>query len=296
MIPTIRIAVSRHSAFYSPLLAALGGGFLEKQSLHAEYGVKPRGRSIHDLIRSGEADLVQAAVSTNWDPMERGLATPAVHFAQINQRDGFFLVAREPAAEFSWKELEGRTLLADHVQQPLAMLQYAAHVQEVEWSKIQVINAGSMAEMEAAFRSGEGDFIHLQGPAAQLLEKDGLGRIVAAVGEAMPPVSFSSLAASRDFLQTEAAAAFMGAYREALRWVNETPAAEIAAVEASLFPGLDPVALEAAIARYQRLRTWNPDPTISRDLYEQALDVFLYSNVISRRHPYEEVVVAPPGA
>ena len=53
--------------------------------------------------------------------------------------------------------------------------------------------------MEKAFREGQGDFVHLQGPAPQQLELDGAGRVVAALGEVIPPVAFSSLMATREF-------------------------------------------------------------------------------------------------
>ena len=39
--------------------------------------------------------------------------------------------------------------------------------------------------MIAAFKSGEGEYIHLQGPAPQQLEHDGHGHIVAALGDAI---------------------------------------------------------------------------------------------------------------
>ena len=45
---------------------------------------------------------------------------------------------------------------------------------------------------------------------------------------------------------------------------------------------------------YQGLGCWNPAVEISRGSYETALDVFLHSNLITRRHDYEDVVVAPP--
>ena len=51
--------------------------------------------------------------------------------------------------------------------------------------------------MVAAFRSGAGDYVHLQGPAPQQLEADGVGHVVASVGEAIGPVAFSSLCARR---------------------------------------------------------------------------------------------------
>jgi NitT/TauT family transport system substrate-binding protein len=292
--PTIRILVSRHSAFYSPLIAALAAQFLDRQGAQASYGVLQPGQRSHSLIRSGETDIVQSAVSSNWRPMEAGQRDLPVHFAQINCRDGFFLIGRRPSPAFSWTDLEGRQLLADHAFQPLAMLKYAARLNRAAWQSIHAIDAGSPDQMEAAFRAGRGEYVHLQGPAAQQLELDGIGQIVAAVGAAMPPVAFSSLTASRAFLETPLAGAFLRAYRQARQWVCQTPARQVAAAEAAFFPAVPQPALTAAIARYQQLGCWEGDLSISRDLYEQALDVFLDCQAISRRWPYEDVVVPPP--
>src|SRR5207249_10838563 len=161
-----------------------------------------------------------------------------VHFAQINQRDGFFITARPGANPFEWKHLQGARLLADHAQQPLAMLKYGLHLKGVDLSRIQMINAGAPEAMEKAFREGQGDFVHLQGPAPQQLEKDGIGKVVAAMGDAIPPVAFSSLMATREFLETPTAQAFMRAYRRSLRFVIESSPEEIAAAESGFFPGV----------------------------------------------------------
>jgi len=290
---TIRILVSRHSAFYSPLISTIAGGFLAEEDLDSTYSVL-KGLSAADAIRRGEADVVQTAVSSSWGLIEKGDRDLPVHFAQINQRDGFFLTGRQPDPSFHWKTLEGRSLLADHGGQPLVMLKYAAFVNGVDWSRINVVNAGGIDEIDAAFRAGRGDYVHQQGPLPQQLEKDGIGSIVASVGASMPAVAFSSLMASREFLKAGTARAFMRAYRKARRWVSEAPAKEITDKEARFFPGIDRDVLEATIARYQALGCWHGDPTISRELYEQSLTVFLHSTAISRRHPYEDVVVLPP--
>lgn len=288
---TIRILVSRHSAFYSPLIAVIAAGFLDREGAEASYGALQPGQRSHSLIRNGEADIIQSAVSSNWRPMEGGDRDLPVHFAQINCRDGFFLVGRRPSPAFSWRDLEGRQLLADHAFQPLAMLKYAARLNGAAWQRIDALDAGSPEQMQAAFRAGRGDYVHLQGPAAQQLEHEGIGQVVVAVGAAMPAVAFSSLTASRAFLGSGLAAAFLRAYRQARQWVRETPAGEVAAAEAAFFPAVSHQALSAAIARYQQLGCWEGDLSISRGLYEQALEVFLDSQAISRRWPYEDVVV-----
>jgi len=276
-----RLMASRHSAFYSPYLTCVN---LLRQAGHdVTYGVLGPRQRTHALLRDGEADIVQSAVSSNWQLREQGIEPLPVHFAQINQRDGFFLAGRAPEAEFPWKSLEGKTLLADYGKQPLAMLKYAVKHNGVDWKRIRVVNAGAPDRMEAAFRDGTGDYVHLQGPVTA-------GEIVASVGACMPPVAFSSLCCAAAYRKTAEHAAFLEVYRRAREWVQTAPAAEIAAGEASFFPSIPPGLLTDTIARYQLLGTWSGGIEISRDLYEQALNVFQSSGDISWRHRYEEVV------
>ena len=291
---TIRIMVSRHSAFYSPLLSTIAAGFLREEGFESTYEVLTPGSDAQELIRNGKIDIVQSAVSSSWARMEKSEGALAAHFAQINQRDGFFLTGRSHDQSFDWKKLEGASLLADHGAQPLAVLKYAAHLNGADWSKIKVIDAGGVEEIDAAFRNGLGDYVHQQGPAAQQLERESVGHVVASVGEAMPPVAFSSLMASREFLKTADAKAFIRAYARARRWVNQAPAEEVADREAEFFPQADHDALTRTIARYQSLGCWDGDLEITHERYEQALNVFLHSGKISRRYPYEDVVVHPP--
>jgi len=148
--------------------------------------------------------------------------------------------------------------------------------------------------MDHAFRSGTGDYIHQQGPAPQQLEHDGAGHIVAALGDAIGPCAFSSLAATRDWLRTEAGRRFTRAYRKARAWFLSQPAATIADAESSFFPEIDRNVLVRTIATYQTLGCWTPHVEITRQAFEVTLDVFQHAKLITKRHRYEDVVVAPP--
>ena len=290
----LRILVSRHSVFYSPLISTIAGGFLERQGLSAEYGILQKGQTSAKLICEGAVDIMQSAVSSNWKPMEAGESPLPVHFAQINQRDGFFLVARKVDVPFTWKNLEGSVLIADHGMQPMAMLKYAGKTNGVDWPRVRLVDAGTPEEMQRAFRNGEGDFIHLQAPASHQLEAAQLGRIVVSVGASMPPVAFSSLCCSREFLRTGTFRAFLTAYRQAREWVRTAPAEEVARKEADFFPGIDTSVLAAAIRAYQKVGNWEGGIEIPRDLYEQALTVF--DGIIQFRHPYDQVCTSPAAA
>lgn len=290
----LRVMASRHSAFYSPLLGAIAGGFLQAQGFDPVYASLPPGKTVAQLLAAGEIDVAQSAVSASWGALEQGQQPPTVHFAQINERDGFLIAGRHPDPTFSWDKLLSGRFMFVHGGQPQAMLAYAMHKQGVDLAQVRAVNAGATATMMAAWRQGQGDYFHEQGPYPQHLEHEQVAHIVASVGRVIGPVAFSSLTATREWLQRPEAKGFMRAYRQAREWVNTAPAAEIARAEQEFFPEVDQRVLTTTIAYYQQLGCWNPPMTISRATYEVALDVFMHSRLITRRHPYEQVVVPPP--
>ena len=292
----IRIMFSRYSAFYSPLIATKAAGFLSAEGLDAVFSIASPGEVPRARLADGSVHLIQSAVSASFAPLERGETSEIVHFAQINQRDGFLIAGRAPDPAFRWDKLAGARVLVDHGGQPLAMFKFALHRQGVDYGRVIAVDAGTAEQMSNAFCAGEADYVHLQGPAPQQLEKDGAGHVVASVGEAIGPVAFSSLCSTRSWLAGDMARAFMRAYRKAQAWVLETPAGEIAKVEGPYFEGIDADVLERTIAFYQQLGNWAPTPNIPRDAYEVTLDVFAHSGLITRRHPYDAVVVPPPGS
>lgn len=286
----INIMALRHSAFYSPLLITISGGFLKEEGLEPNYEIATPQKTIPDSIRSGETHLAQLAVAASFSDLEQGKEIDIVHFAQINERDGFFITGRQPASGFTWEKLIGKKVLVDHLFQPLAMLKYGLHLQGIDYSDLMAIDAGNVDDIDKAFRDGQGEYVHQQGPAPQQLEHDRTGYPVAAVGDLIGPVAFSSLCCSREWLKTDMARAFMRAYRKARLFTIESPAEKIAELEAEFFPRIDRQVLIDTIATYQQLGCWTPGTTISKTAYEKLLDVFLYNKMITRRHPYESCI------
>lgn len=265
----IRVMASRHSAFYSPLLICVRR--LREEGHEVPYGVLAPGQKTYELLRDGEVDVVQSAVSSNWRLMDRGIAPLPVHFAQINCRDGFFLAGREADPAFSWRKLEGRTVAADFGEQPLAMLEFAARQNGVEWERVRLA------------REGEAEYAHQQAPV--------VGReIVASVGASMPRVAFSSLCCGREFVKSAEYAHFRETFARAKAWARDSDAGSVADTIGEFFPGVGREAVAEAVRRYQTLGNWEGGLEIPRDLYEQALDVFVAAGKIAARRPYEDVV------
>ncbi|MGH9578310.1 MAG: hypothetical protein ACRD3R_12800, partial [Terriglobales bacterium] len=114
-------------------------------------------------------------------------------------------------------------------------------------------------------------------------------------GEAIGPCAFSSLAATREWLASDMARAFMRAYRKGRAWLIATSPAEVAKREASFFPDVDVGVLTTTIAAYQKLGNWSPHVEITRPAFEATLDIYQHAGKITRRHRYEDAIAQPPG-
>ncbi|MGI9475087.1 MAG: ABC transporter substrate-binding protein [Hyphomicrobiaceae bacterium] len=290
----MHIQFTLFSAFYSPLISTMSGGFLKEEGIDASYSVAPPGVSAIKALEAGEAQVIQSAPSQGFTSLGKGETPTAIHFAQINEMDGFFLTGREPDAAFEWKKLEGANVVMFGGGQPLAMFKYACHKAGIDFDKINAITPGGAADIDKAFRAGEGAYVQQQGPFPQQLEADGVGHVVALVGPKIGPNAFSSLASTREWLATDQAKAFTRAYRKTRVYMNETPAADIARAEKSYFPDIDEAVLAKCIETYQQLGCWTPHVEITKPAFEVALDVFEHFGTLKERYAYEQVCVLPP--
>jgi len=148
----ISIQFTRFSAFYSPLIATLAGGYLQQEGLEPKHSVSPPGKSAIAGLLDGSVHVAQSAPSQGFGPLEQGKTPPALHFAQVNEKDGFFLVGRAAEPGFAWDRLKGRRVLVDHGQQPMAMFKYACHKRGLDFKSIVAVDAGSPEKMIAAFK------------------------------------------------------------------------------------------------------------------------------------------------
>ena len=270
----INIEFTLFSAFYSPLISTMTGGFLKEEGLDFEFTVSAPGVTAITALDDGSADVVQSTLSQGFNTLNKGDLPKCVHFAQINEMDGFFLTGREKDQNFTWDKLEGAEVLVHHGGQPMTMFKYACFKAGIDMNKIKIIDAGNGGEMDKAYRAGTGQFIHQQGPAPQQLEADGVGHVVTALGPVIGACGFSSLAARPEWLESEEAKAFTRAYIKTRNYMNDASAAEIAAAEKPLFPNIDEAVLADCIHTYQNMGS-GPDILILLMMAIMRCSIFL---------------------
>ena len=285
----LHIQFTLFSAFYSPLISTITGGFLADEGFDCEWSVAKPGVSALAALEDGSAQVVQSTISQGFTALENGATPTPRHFALINAMDGFFITGRHADPEFSWQSLEGAEVLVHHGGQPMTMFKYACHNAGIDIDKINIIDAGNAKDMDAAFRAGEGQYIHQQGPAPQQLSADGVGHIVTALGPVVGPCAFSSVAAMPDWLNSNDGHAFCRAYSRTRQYITSTPAQDIAAAQKPLFPNTDAAVLAECIAAYQAMGCWPESMAITDEGYEAMLDIFAHDGKISRRHAYNDI-------
>ncbi|MFM7045528.1 MAG: ABC transporter substrate-binding protein [Ilumatobacteraceae bacterium] len=291
----VRVRFLRFSAFYGPVLVTIGGGHLAAEGLEATYDTVTPGRTVEDGIRDGVIDVAQSAVAVHFRPWTNRVEMPHRHFALVNRHDGFFLARRGAARPFDWDDLRGATIVADHFFQPMTLLKAALDALGMSVEDVHLVNAGTPAEMDEAFRAGVGDYVHMQSPAPHVLEQDGIATVVAAVGAETPELAFSSLCASSSWLAMPQAAAFTRAFRSGRRHAQSAPAEEVARIISPFLPGVAPTAVTAAVAAYQAMGTWTGDIAIDEPLYDATVALFQRHDDLAAGPPYD-VAIAPPPA
>ncbi|QZY56230.1 ABC transporter substrate-binding protein [Crassaminicella profunda] len=129
----------------------------------------------------------------------------AVNFAQLTQRDGSFLMAREPMPNFTFKDVAGKTIIGGRKGgMPEMTLEYVLKQNKVFPEKdVNVRTDIQFAVMAGAFTGGEGDFVTLFEPVASMLEKSGAGHIVASIGEAGGYIPYTCYCSKKSFIEKE---------------------------------------------------------------------------------------------
>jgi NitT/TauT family transport system substrate-binding protein len=150
----ISIQFTRFSAFYSPLIATIAGGFLQSEGFAPRHSVAPAGKSAIEGVLDGSVHVCQSAPSQGFGPLEKGQKPPVAHFAQINEKDGFFLTGRapDPGLPLGQASRQGgarrpRRPAAGHVQVRLPPAR----------AGLRGPQGGRCAQMDSAFREGQGD-------------------------------------------------------------------------------------------------------------------------------------------
>ncbi len=290
----LRLMETFRTVFYTPIYVTLAGGYLESAGLDVEFATCPT-RFPHPLsaLNHGAADIVQSGIMRSIIAADWGAETVPRHFAEINSRDGFFVLGRKRAEEFQWDDFEGSSIIpVGFSPMPWASFRYALRRRGLDPEGLTLLPGLGLDEAVAAFRHGRADFIQLPEPTVERLLAEGVGHLSVALGLVNGYIAYSSFAATNRFLEARAEVAqrFVQGYAQALEWLGGASANEVSAAVAPFFPDNDPELITRAIRRYQEQQTWPASPHLGRSEYEGLQDILVDAGMVRERQVYEKVV------
>lgn len=289
----VRVMDTFRNLFYAPIYVAVAGGFFYRHGLDVMFGTVPSDRSSFDMLSSGEVDFVQTGISRTLMALDDGHDDVPLHVAEINQRDGFFLVSKQPVSDWKWGDLEGASVIpVGFTPVPWTSLRASMVKHGVDLSKVKLIGGLSAEDAISRFRNGEADYLHMVNPQAQQLVEEGVGHFAAAIGPELPYICYSSFAATPTLVQSkpDVVQAFVNGFYDAQKWVSENNAAAIAERVSSFLPGFSTETIVRSVERYKDQGTWATDPAIGVDGYEAMRQVLIEGGVVNAPHAYDLVV------
>lgn len=290
----IKVSEVTHSVFYAPQYVAMQLGFFEEEGIDLE------------LINSQGADKVMTAVLAN--QVDIGFAGPeaAIYvynegkedytevFAQITQKDGSFLVSREPIENFDWSMLKDKHILPGRKGGvPYMTLQYVIEQNGLDIeTDLDFDSRISYDTMNSAFAGGTGDFVTIFEPTATVFENEGKGFVVASVGEAAGEIPYTAYFAKKSFIEKnpDIIQKFVNAIAKGQKWVAEHSASEIAEVLVPSFPEVELEVLETVVARYQEIDAWKTEPSMTEESFNKLQEVMINAGELTNTAPFGKVV------
>ena len=284
-----------HSIFYAPQYVAIENGYFKDEGLDLTLVTGFGADKTMTAVISGEADIGFMGAEASIYAYQEGATDPVVNFAQLTQRAGNFLVAREEMPDFKWEDLKGKKVLGGRKGgMPEMVFEYILKQNDLDPQKDlsidQSIDFGSTA---AAFTGDDSaDFTVEFEPSATALEKQGAGYVVASLGVDSGYVPYTSYSAKTSYMEKnpEIMQKFTDALQKGMDFVQNHTPEEIAEIIEPQFPETDLDTITAIVKRYYDQDTWKENLVFEQEGFELLQDILENAGELKERTPYAELV------
>jgi len=290
----VRLIEVTHSLFYTPQYVAITQGFFEEEGLEIELTDGKGADKCMAALLSGEADIAFMGPEASVYVYVQGREDYAINFAQLTQRDGSFLVAREPDPDFTFEKLRGKEVLGGRKGgMPYMTLEYV--VKKHGLTPGVDVNLRTDVQFDVlagAFIGGEGDYVTLFEPVAATLEKEGKGYVVASIGEEGGYIPYTCYSTTKSFMEEnpDIVQKFTNAIYKAMLWVQNHTLEEIAEAVKPHFPDVDDEVLVKLIERYRDQDSWKPDLIITEEGLDHMMYIMELAGELDKKADYNAIV------
>ena len=284
-----------HSIFYAPQYVAIEEGYFKDEGLDLTLVTGFGADKTMTAVISGEADIGFMGAEASVYAYQEGATDPVVNFAQLTQRAGNFLVAREEMPDFKWEDLKDKKVLGGRKGgMPEMVFEYILRKNGLDPQKDLTIDQSIDFGSTAAAFTGDtsADFTVEFEPSATALEKEGAGYVVASLGVDSGYVPYTSYSAKTSHMEKnpEIIQKFTNALQKGMEYVQSHTPEEIAEVIAPQFAETDLDTVTAIVKRYYDQDTWKSNLIFEKESFELLEDILEDSGELSERVSYEDLV------
>lgn len=283
-----------HSIFYAPMYVALEEGYFEEEGINLELVTGFGADKVMTAVLSGEADIGFMGSEASIYAYNEGANDYVVNFAQLTQRAGNFLVAREEMPDFKWNDLRGKTVLGGRKGgMPQMVFEYILKQHGLDPQKDVTINQNiDFGSTAAAFAEGQADYTVEFEPGATTLETSQKGYVVASLGEDSGYVPYTAFSAKKSYIEKnkETIQGFTNALQKGMDFVQTHTPEEIAKVIEPQFKETDLDTITTIVSRYYEQNTWKEDLIFEKESFELLQNILESADELTKRAPYEELV------
>lgn len=283
-----------HSIFYAPMYVAIEEGYFQKEGIDLELVTGFGADKTMTAVLSDSADIGFMGSEASIYTYNEGATDHVVNFAQLTQRAGNFLVARQKMPDFTWEDLKGTDVLGGRKGgMPQMVFEYILKQNGIDPAKDvaidQSIDFGSTA---AAFAEGQADFTVEFEPGATSLEQEGKGYVVASLGTDSGYVPYTAFSAKQSYLDEnpDVIQGFTNALQKGMDFVQAHTPEEIAAVIEPQFKETDLDTITTIVSRYYEQDTWKDNLIFQEESFDLLQDILDEAGELTKRAPYTDLV------
>ena len=290
----VRVNEVTRSVFYSPQYVAIALGYFEDYGIDIELTTGQGADKVMTAVLADQSDIGFAGPEAAIYIYNEGKEDYAQVFAQLTKKDGSFLVSKTKPEEFSWNDLKGKTVIPGRKGGvPYMTFEYVLKQNGLNPSTDLVLDDSIKFDLMAgAFAGGNAEYVTLFEPTASMTEAQGVGYIVASVGEASGEIPYTAYFAKKSYINAneELIQNFTNAIYKGQQWTKEHTAREIAELIQKFFPDTDLDMLESSIQRYKDIDAWNENPVLTEEAFNKLQEVMEEAGELEKRADYTKVV------
>jgi len=290
----ITVAEVAHSLFYAPQYVAHGLGFFEEEGLDVEIVLTSGADNVMAAVLSGDADIGFSGSEATIYVYNGGETDYVMTFAGLTQKDGSFLVSRDRYDNFTLDDLRGKSVIGGRKGgMPEMTFEWALRQNGIDPNKDLAIDTSvAFAAMEGAFIGGNGDFVTLFEPNATSVEKNGLGYVVAYIGDLGGVVPYTAYNARKSFIEENPLVIekFTRAVNKGLEYVDSHSSEDVAKIVSEYFPDTSLTDMITIVNRYKEGEAWKKNITINEDEWNHIQEIMEASSELEKFVEYDKLI------